>query len=100
MKKFFDRLITGFFVFVFGIAWFFTTQYHIKPKLFRVIVYDVFGNETHLDIRKEFQNINVAISFIKEYQKNFPHLNFSIQKDFSEMQRKLRVVRIFQQNHK
>lgn len=99
MKKFFDRLITGFFVFVFGIAWF-CTKYYVKPKPFRVIAYDVFGNETHLDIRKEFQNINVAISFIKEYQKNFPHLNFSIQKDFSEMHRKLAVIRIFQQNHK
>ena len=100
MKKIPDKIITGFFVFVFGIAWFCTTNYRVKQKPYRIIAYDVFGNQTNLEVRNEFQNNKEAVSFVKEYQNNFPHLNFSIQRDFPDIQRKSVFEKIFQQNHK
>ena len=43
MRKFRNKIITGFFVFVFGTAWFFSSKYYVKPKQYRVLVYDIKG---------------------------------------------------------
>lgn len=98
MKKFLDKIITGFFVFAFGIAWYCTTQYHVNNKPYRIMVYDVYGKESNLDIRTKFQNNKVAISYIKEYQKMFPHLNFSIEQSLPEIKRKTILEKIFYKN--
>lgn len=98
MKKFLDKIITGFFVFTFGIAWYCTTQYYVNNKPYRIVVYDVYGKESNLDIRKKFQNNKVAFSYVKEYQKIFPHLNFSIEHTFPEIKRRAFFEKIFQKN--
>jgi len=43
MKEFGDKIITRFFVFVFGVLWFFSTQYYLKPKKYEIAIYDVYG---------------------------------------------------------
>ncbi|MDX1441754.1 MAG: hypothetical protein R3237_04790 [Nitrosopumilaceae archaeon] len=95
MKNFFNKIITGFFVFVFGIAWYCTTQNHIINKSYKVVVYDVYGKESDLDIRTKFQNSKVAFSYIKEYQEIFPHLNFSVEHSFPEVKRRTIFEKIF-----
>ena len=82
MKNFIDRLITGFFVFIFGIAWFCSTNYQIKQNPYKIIAYDMFGIEVNLGLRKEFQNNRVAISFIR-VPKEFSSPEFFYSKRFS-----------------
>ena len=95
MKKFGDIVITGFFVFIFGVLWFFTTQYYLKPKKYEIVIYDVFGKELkHNQIRTEFSKIEVAHSYIKEYQRTFSHLSFSIRSEFPEMKKRIVFSRI------
>ena len=98
MKKFLDKIITGFFVFTFGIAWYCTTQYYVNSKPYKIVVYDVYGKESKLDIRTKFQNKMVAFSYIKEYQKIFPHLNFSIEQSLPEIKRRTLLEKFFQKN--
>ena len=90
MKEFGDRIITGFFVFVFGALWLFSTQYYLKPKKYEIVIYDVYGKELKQNqIRTEFSRIEVAQSYIKEYQRTFSHLNFSIKSEFPEMKKRV-----------
>lgn len=94
-NRFFDKLITGFFIFVFGTLWLFSARYYEKPKKYSLIVYDVFGNQNVVDgLRTEFHTKKVATSFQKDYEKSFPQYNFSIS---SELPRngKRKVFRIF-----
>ena len=100
MKKFMDKIITGFFVFTFGIFWYFTTQYYVNSEPYKIVVYDVFGKESKLDIRTKFQNNKVAVSYIKEYQKTFPHLNFSLEHSIPEIKRRKIFERVLKKDHK
>ena len=78
MKRIFNKIITGFFIVILGIAWY-ITRYQIKPEFHNIIIYDVFGNQIKIDeIRTRFKTCKVAQSYVLEYQKRFPHYEFSI----------------------
>ncbi len=101
VKKFLDKVITGFFVFIFAFLWYCSTKYHVKPKAFNIMIYDVYGKESKPDgIRTKFNTREVAFSYIKEYQKIFPHLDFSIQSNILEIKRKIIFSSILKKDHK
>lgn len=79
LNRFFEKLITGFFIFVFGCLWLFSTKYYEKPRNYHLVVYDVFGNINTIDgLKTSFHTKQVADSFVKEYQKSFPQYDFSL----------------------
>ena len=101
MKKFFDKVITGFFVFSFGVLGFCNTKYYVKPNVYDIVIYDVYGNESKPDgIRAKFRTQKVAPSYISEYQKGFPHLIFSIRSCIPEMERKKVFSKILKKDYK
>lgn len=101
MKKFFDKAITGFFVFIFTILWFCSTKYYVKSKEYNIIIYDIFGSESKPDgIRTKFSTKEVTFSYIREYQKTFPHLDFSIQSNIPEVERKTVFSMILKKDHR
>jgi len=52
----------------------------IESKIFTIIVFDVYGNQTELPgIRINFKNHDVASSFANFYKKEFPLYNFSVE---------------------
>ena len=58
MKKILDKALTGFFVVVLGILWYCSSKYHVKPKQYKIAIYDVFGNQIKIDGDKDqFQHI-------------------------------------------
>ena len=66
-------------VFVFAIAWFLKARPHNKPKTYKIICFDVFGNETKITgIRIDFKNHDVAWSFMKQYKEMYPLNNFAL----------------------
>ena len=90
MKKIPNMVVTGFFVAVLGILWYFSTKYHIKPDRYTVVIYDVFGKEAAPNgLRTEFKTRPVAYSHISEYQKAFPHYSFSIMEENPERWREI-----------
>ena len=101
MKGFGNRIITGFFVFVFGTLWFFSTQYYLKPKKYEIVIYDVFGKEIKQNqIRTRFSRLEVAQSYIREYQRTFSHLSFSIKSELPEMKRRVVFSKILKRSHR
>lgn len=101
MKKFLEKIITGFFVVIFGIIWFCTTKYYVKPPIFKITIYDVYGKETKPNgIRIKFRIQDVALSYIREYQKMFPHLDFSIQSYVPEKNTKRIFSRIIKKSYR
>jgi len=63
---------------MFGILWYCSAKYQVNPSQYIVIVYDVFGRQTKIDgIRTRFKTLDVAQSYISEYQKCFEGFNFS-----------------------
>ena len=78
MIKILDKLVTGFFIVTLGILWYCSSKYQINPSQYTVIVYDVFGKQSKIDgIRTKFKTIDVAQSYISEYQKRFEGYSFS-----------------------
>ena len=75
-------------VFLFALAWLIKARPYNIPKKYQIIVFDVFGKESHVDgIRTEFKNHDVAWSFMKFYKKSYPLCNFAMvtkQKDSSK----------------
>ena len=66
-------------VFVFAITWFLKARPHNKPKMYKIICFDVFGNETKITgIRTDFKNHDVAWSFMKQYKEMYPLNNFAL----------------------
>jgi hypothetical protein len=101
VKKFLDKVITGFFVLIFTILWYCSTKYYVKPKAFNIMIYDILGKETKPNgIRTKFTTQEVAFSYINEYQKVFPHLDFSIQSKIPEMEKKTIVSMILKKDHR
>ena len=93
MEEFLNKLITGFFVFVFGIMWFFSTKYYVKPKDYNIMVYDMHGSKfMPLEIRTKFTTPEVAHSYFREYQKTYPNLKFSIESDMPKFKRKFAAL--------
>ncbi|MDH3486940.1 MAG: hypothetical protein OEL82_02710 [Nitrosopumilus sp.] len=79
MIKIPDKFVTGFFIVTLGILWYCSSKYQVNPSQYTVIVYDVFGRQTKIDgIRTRFKTINVAQSYISEYQKRFEDYSFSM----------------------
>ena len=69
-------------VFVFAIAWFLKARPHNKPKTYKIICFDVFGNETKITgIRIDFKNHDVAWSFMKQYKEMYTLNNFALTGD-------------------
>lgn len=88
-NQIFEKLITAFFVFVFGSLWLFSTKYYEKPKSYQLIIYDVFGNVIIIDgLKTSFHTKNVANSFVKEYQIIFPQYGFSLLSEFPLKERR------------
>ena len=88
MRKIPDKIITGFFVLIFGILWYCSSRYYVKSEGWNVIIYDVFGNQIKSDsIRTNFQTIQVARSHISEYKKRFPHFDFVIAAETPEIEK-------------
>lgn len=79
MGKILDKFVTGFFVVMLGIAWYFSTKFYIKQDRHSIVVYDVFGKEIKLEgVRVDFKTHSVAQSYISEYKKRFPHYSFAM----------------------
>ncbi len=97
MKKIMDKLVTGFFVMVLGILWYCSLKYNVKPNQYKIIIYDIFGNQIKIDgIRTSFSTYQVANSYISEYQNRFSHYDFSIASEIPEIKRK-GLLRIFKE---
>ena len=95
MKKIFEKIITGFFVFILGILWYFSVKHYVKPNQYNLIVYDVLGRKCELEgIRADFRTKEVAISYTKEYQSRFPQYNFSIEESIPEIKSRVTFPRI------
>ena len=87
MGKIIDKLVTGFFVVTLGTIWYCTKSF-VKPSKYKVIIYDVFGNQVNIDgIRTNFSTSKVANNFISEYQSRFSHYDFSISAEMPEVKR-------------
>lgn len=89
LNRFFEKLITGFFIFVFGSLWLFSTKYYEKPKSYHLIVYDVFGNINTIEgLKTSFRTKQVADNFVKEYQVLFSQHSFSLISEFPQKERR------------
>ena len=74
-----DKMVTGFFVIVFGILWYLSTKSYVKPEKHTIVIHDIFGKEVKItEIRTQFSTINVARSYLTEYQQRFPQYSFSL----------------------
>ena len=93
-----DKIVTGFFVIIFGILWYFTTKSYVKPENYTIIVHDIFGTEVKMkEIRTKFGTINVARSYLADYQQRFPHYNFSLAVFMPKTKNNM-ISKIFQTN--
>ena len=69
-------------VLVFAFTWFLRARPHNRPKNYKVIPIDVFGNKSKIDeIRTEFKTHDVAWSFMKQYKQTYPLHNFALVSD-------------------
>ena len=56
------------------------------------MIHDIYGKKSNPEgIRTKFNTREVAHSYVKEYQKLFPHLDFSIQSSIPEKERQFSV---------
>ena len=76
--------------FVFAIAWFLKARPQKKPKVYSIICFDVYGNETVMPgVRTEFKNHDVAWSFMKKYKDDYPLSNFGLVSELKEDKKKV-----------
>ena len=69
-------------VLVFAFSWFLRAKPHNRPKSYRVVPIDVFGEQSVIEeIRTEFKTHDVAWSFMKQYKKTYPLHNFALVSD-------------------
>lgn len=72
-------------VVVFVVAWLLKAKPHNRPGAYRVVIFDVFGQESTIDgLRIDFKNHDVAWSHMKEYKKRYPLHNFALVADSKE----------------
>ena len=77
-------------VFLFALAWLLKVRPHKIPKKYQIVVFDIFGKESHVDgIRTEFKNHDVAWSFMKFYKKSYPLYNFAMVTKQKESSKKI-----------
>jgi len=66
-------------VLIFAFTWFLRARPHNRPKNYRVVPIDVFGEKSVIEeIRTEFKTHDVAWSFMKQYKKTYPLHNFAL----------------------
>ena len=71
----------------------FKKRFDSKSKMYTLLVFDVYGNKTILnDIRTNFKNKEVALSFAKFYKKQFPLNDFGIIHEINGIE-KLMIVK-------
>ena len=98
MGKILDRFVTGFFVVTLGILWYCSSKHQVRQEQYRIIIYDVFGKQVKIDgVRISFSTYRVATNYISEYQDRFPHYDFSMATEISEIKRRP-LLRIFKKN--
>ena len=72
-------------VLVFAFSWFLRAKPHNRPKSYRVVPIDVFGEQSVIEeIRTEFKTHDVAWSFMKQYKKTYPVHNFALVSDVKD----------------
>ena len=99
LQRIADKMIVGFFVFVFGTMWFFSTRYYEKPKQYSIVAYDLLGSQDSLNgLKTKFRTVEVANSFVKEYQKRFPQYDFSLAEHIPVEKRRTVIDRILNKN--
>ena len=65
---------------ILGAFWYCSTKYHVKPNMYTIVVYDIFGKQVQMEeVRTDFKTQQVAQSFISEYQKSFSGMIANIQ---------------------
>ena len=73
-----ESLILGA-VFIFALAWMLKARPHNRPKMYSIVVFDIYGKETIIDgIRTEFKTHDVGWSFMKQYKRLYPLYNFAL----------------------
>lgn len=76
-------------VFVFAFTWLLRAKPHNKPKKYSLVVFDVFGNKSHIEgIRTEFKIHDVAWSYMKQYKTLYPLYNFALVSDNPKSEKK------------
>ncbi len=76
-------------VFVFALAWLLKSKPHNKPKKYSIMVFDVYGKESHIEgIRTEFKIHDVAWSYMKQYKLSYPLYNFALVTDNQKSDKK------------
>ena len=69
----------------FAFSWFLRAKPHNRPKSYRVVPIDVFGEQSVIEeIRTEFKTHDVAWSFMKQYKKTYPLHNFALVSDVKD----------------
>ena len=72
-------------VLVFAFSWFLRAKPRNRPKSYRVVPIDVFGEQSVIEeIRTEFKTHDVAWSFMKQYKKTYPLHNFALVSDVKD----------------
>ena len=67
---------------IFAFTWFLKARPHNRPKNYKIVPLDVFGNKSKIDgIRTEFKTHDVAWSFMKQYKETYPLHNFALVSD-------------------
>ena len=95
VKKIIDKFVTGIFVVIFGILWYCSTRYYVKPNQYTIVIYDIFGKQIKIDaIRTDFRTYQVANNYILEYQNRFPHYSFSLATEMPDIKQR-KVLKIF-----
>jgi len=101
MSKLKNQVITGFFVFIFGIAWYFSTKYYVRPKQYQIFVFDHNGiSISQKDLRISFSTQEAAFSYAKEYQKLFPEQKFFVETLIPKSKRRLFLIVKSKKNYK
>jgi len=69
-------------VLIFAFTWFLRARPHNRPKNYRVVPLDIFGEKSMIKgIRTEFKTHDVAWSFMKQYKQTYPLHNFALVSD-------------------
>ncbi len=82
-----EFIVLGF-VFIFVLAWMRKAMPKKHAGRYELVVFDVFGNMTHIDgIRTTFSTNAVATSFARQYKQSYPMHNFAVVTDIKEARR-------------
>ena len=72
-------------VLIFAFSWFLRAKPHNRPKSYRVVPIDAFGEQSVIEeIRTEFKTHDVAWSYMKQYKKTYPLHNFALVSDVKD----------------